>query len=205
MKHPRAFSLALLLAGTFALPVSCVDSTAPGAHSAPGASALLGVPIGAGVDVDRTVDTTVTVLQRITPLSADITRSAVIGAEGGSISIPEAGFTLTVPREALDVPTTITVTAVQGSAVAYEFEPKGLTPAKKLVFSQDLGSTLGAGLLNAFYKGGYFESRDAIDQSTGTAEVHEIIGATFDALTIRFPISHFSGYLVAVGYEEEQQ
>lgn len=202
MKHTRAFSLALLLAGTFALPVSCADSTAPGAHPAPGTSALLGVPIGGGVDVDRTVDTTVTVLQRITPLSADITRSAVIGVEGGTISIPEAGFTLTVPREALQVPTTITVTAVQGSAVAYEFEPKGLIPLKKFVFSQELGSTLGAGLLGTLYKGGYFESRAEINGSTGAAEVHEIINATFDALAIRFPISHFSGYLVAVGYEE---
>lgn len=205
MKHTRALSLALLLAGTFALPVSCADSTAPRAHPVAGASALLGVPIGGGVDVDRTVDTTVTVLQRITPLSADITRSAVIGAAGGAISIPEAGFTLVVPRGALAAPTMITVTAVQGSAVAYEFEPKGLNPAKKFVFSQDLGSTLGAGVLNALYKGGYFESRTRINQSTGAADVQEIIGAAFDALTIRFPISHFSGYLVAVGYEEGQQ
>lgn len=205
MKHTRALSLALLLAGAVALPVSCADSTAPRAHPAAGASALLGVPIGSGVGVDRTVDTTVTVLQRITPLSADITRSGVIGTEGGTISIPEAGFTLTVPREALAAPTTITVTAVQGSAVAYEFEPKGLNPTKKFVFSQELGSTLGAGLLNALYKGGYFESRTEINQSTGTADVHEIISAASDALTIRFPISHFSGYLVAVGHEEEKQ
>ena len=204
MKHTRALSLALLLAGTLALPASCVDSTAPRAIPDAGAEALLGLPIGTGVDVDRTVDTTVTVLQRITPLSADITKSAVIGVDGGTISIPEAGFTLTVPREALAAPTTITVTAVQGGAVAYEFEPKGLIPKKKFVFSQDLGSTLGAGLLNALYKGGYFESRAEIDQTSGTATVHEIINATFDPLVIRFPISHFSGYLVAVGYEEQQ-
>lgn len=204
MKHTRFLSLALLLAGAFALPVSCADTTAPRAVPEASAEALLGLPIGNGVDVDRAVDTTVTTLRRIAPLPADITGSASFGFEGGTLSIPEAGFTLTVPRGALSTPTTITVTAVQGSAVAYEFEPHGLKPQKKLIFSQDIGSTVGAGLLGAFYKGAYFEARTAVDQGTGTAFVREIIEATFDPLSIRFPISHFSGYLVAVGYDEQQ-
>lgn len=203
MKHTRALSLALLLAaGTFALPVACVDSTAPRAVPEAGADALLGLPIGIGVDVGRTVDTTVTTLRRVLPLTSDITRSATFGFDGGTLSIPEAGFTLTVPRGAFYTPTTITVTAIQGSTVAYEFAPHGLKPYKKLIFSQELGSTLGLGLLGSLYKGAYFESRAEIDEASGTAFVHEIIGTIFDPLAVRFPISHFSGYLVAVGYEE---
>ena len=204
MQHTRALALALLLAGTFALPVACNDTTAPRAMPDAGADALLGLPIGIGVDVGRAVDTTVTTLRRVVPLSGDVTRSATFGFDGGSLAIPEAGFTLTVPRGAFYVPTTITVTAIEGSAVAYEFAPHGLKPSKKLIFSQDLGSTLGAGLLGAFYKGAYFESRDEIDQASGTALVHEIIGTVFDPLAIRFPLSHFSGYLVAVGYEDQE-
>lgn len=202
MKHTRRFSLALVLAGTFALPVACVDGTAPRAVPEAGAEALLGLPIGSGVDVGRVVDTTVTTLRRALPLSSDITRSATFGVDGGTLSIPEAGFTLTVPRGAFDTPTTITVTAIQGSTVAYEFAPHGLTPGKKLIFSQEAGSTLGLGPLGSFYKGAYFESRTEIDEASGTALVHEIIETSVDPLAIRFPISHFSGYLVAVGYEE---
>ena len=191
-------ALLLFLAGLATLPSSCGEPTAP-VEATPRAEALLGLPIGGGIDVGRTIDTTVTALRRLVPLASDISASATIGSEGGSISIPEAGFTLTVPREALDAPTLITVTAVQGSVVAYEFAPHGVTFRKKLVVTQDLSRTLGVGLLGIAYKGAYFESRDEIG-ADGSALVHELLPTTFDLLAqrLRFGIGHFSGYLVAV-------
>jgi len=188
---------------------SCVDSTAPSSErsnatasaSLGDLSGLGGIPGGGlGDGVGRLVDTTVTVLQRLVPLAGDITVSAVIDSVGGSIEIPEAGFRLDIPKKALDEPTTITVTAVLGSAVAYEFEPQGLAFDKRLIITQDLSLT-GAisNLLGTDFTGAYFQSRDEISP-LGSATVHELLPTKVDLFlgTVEFPVKHFSGYLVAV-------
>jgi hypothetical protein len=209
MKRIRS-SLAVLAFATLAFAASsCVDSTAPSSdrsNATPSASlgelsGLGGVPGGGlGDGVGRLVDTTVTVLQRLVPLAGDITVSAVIDGEGGSIEIPEAGFRLDIPKNALNEPTTITVTAVQGSAAAYEFEPQGLAFEKRLFITQDLSVT-GAisNLLGTNFTGAYFQSRDEISP-LGSATVHELLPTKVDLFlgTVEFPVKHFSGYLVAV-------
>jgi len=203
-------TLAVLAFATLTFATSsCVDSTAPSSdrsnatHSASvgdlvGSGGLPGGGLGDGVG--RLVDTTVTVLQRLVPLAGDITVSAVIDGEGGSIEIPEAGFRLDIPKNALNEPTTITVTAVQGSAAAYEFEPQGLAFDKRLFITQDLSVT-GAisNLLGTNFTGAYFQSRDEISP-LGSATVHELLPTRVDLFlgTVEFPIKHFSGYLVAV-------
>ena len=203
-------TLAVLAFTTLAFATSsCVDSTAPSSdRSTAIQSASLGDPPaatglpggGLGDGVGRLVDTTVTVLQRLVPLAGDITVSAVIDSVGGSIEIPEAGFRLDIPKKALDEPTTITVTAVQGSAAAYEFEPQGLAFDKRLFITQDLSVT-GAisNLLGTNFTGAYFQSRDEISP-LGSATVHELLPTRVDLFlgTVEFPIKHFSGYLVAV-------
>jgi hypothetical protein len=204
-------TLAVLAFATLAFATSsCVDSTAPsGDRSNATQSASLddlnglggGIPGGGlGDGVGRLVDTTVTVLQRLVPLTGDITVSAVIDSAGGSIEIPEAGFRLDIPKKALDEPTTITVTAVQGSAAAYEFEPQGLAFNKRLFITQDLSVT-GAisNLLGTDFTGAYFQSRDEISP-LGSATVHELLPTKVDLFlgTVEFPVKHFSGYLVAV-------
>ena len=204
-------TLATLALATLAFATSsCVDATAPSDRSSQAqndaSASLLGILPGGGLGgglgdgVGRLVDTTVTVLQRLVPLSSDITTSAVIGSDGGSIEIPEAGFRLDVPSRALNEPTTITVTAVQGFATAYEFEPKGIVFDKRLFITQDLTLT-GAisNLLGTQFTGAYFESRDDIS-ATGSATVHELLPTKVDPFSgvVRFPIKHFSGYLVAV-------
>src|SRR5687767_1532962 len=70
------------------------------------------------------------VLERKTPLSEDITVTATIDEKGGSLSIPAAGFHLTVPQGAVKSKTKFTVTAIKGSLVAYEFGPHGIRFAK---------------------------------------------------------------------------
>lgn len=199
MNRLRSLSTAIALAAVSLFSSSCGDATAPASHaSAP--SAILGLPSGLGGGVGTVVDTTVKSLQYAVPLLSDISRSATIDVDGGTIEIPETGFRLDIPKNAVSGPTTITVTAVQGSAVAYEFQPQGLTLNKRLIVTQDLSLTsIVSNLLGTSFEGAYFTSRDDL-HSDGTALVHELEPTTTDltSLTVRFSIGHFSGYLVGV-------
>lgn len=199
MNRFRTAIAAFALGATALFSASCNDVTAPPlAPSAP--EALLGLPSGLGGGVSTAVDTTVHALLLAVPLVNDISRSATIGPEGGSISIPETGFRLDVPKNALYQPTEITVTAVHGPAAAYEFEPHGIALNKRLVVTQDLGLTsIVSQLLGHRFTGAYFTSRDDL-HADGTAAVHELEPTSTDLLfgRVQFSIGHFSGYLVGV-------
>jgi len=199
MNRLRTLAAAIALAAVSLVSSSCGDATAPVTRPA-APDALLGLPSGLGGGVATLVDTTVNALQLAVPLLSDISRSATIGPEGGSIDIPETGFHLDVPKNAFYSPTLITVTAVQGSTVAYEFEPHGLTFNKRLIVTQSLSPTsLISSLLGHSFTGAYFTSRDDL-HADGTAFVHELEPTTTDLLSLqaRFSIGHFSGYLVGV-------
>src|SRR5690348_4757515 len=92
----------------------------------------LSVPGAPSASLLTTITSLLTVdgLQRTTPLAAPITVSKSIGAEGGTLTIPQAGVTVVVPKGALAQSTTITMTARAGSLVAYDFAPHGITFAK---------------------------------------------------------------------------
>src|SRR5689334_12592629 len=199
MNRLRTLSTAIALAAVSLFSTSCGDATAPASH-ATAPSAILGLPSGLGGGVRTVIDTTVKSLQYAVPLLSDISRSATIGVDGGTIDIPETGFHLDIPKNAVSAPTTITVTAVQGSTVAYEFQPQGLTLNKRLIVTQDLSLTsIVSSLLGTSFEGAYFTSRDDL-HSDGTALVHELEPTTTDltSLTVKFSIGHFSGYLVGV-------
>ena len=138
---------------------------------------------------------------RSTALATDISVSAVIGKSGGTLSIPAAGLTLVVPAGAVNANTKFTATALAGRLVAYEFEPHGTTFAVPLQFSQDLTKTNLLGTLtgSVLMKGAYFTSKDNLNTTLGVGLVNELIPATTDLLNfrVRFPIKHFSGYLVS--------
>ena len=195
----RNAAAAIALAAASLFSTSCGDVTAPsGASSSP--SALLGLPSGLGGGVGTLVDTTVNALQLSVPLLSDISRSAVIGPDGGSISIPETGFRLDIPKNAITTPTLITVTAVQGTTAAYEFEPHGIALNKRLVVTQDLGLTsIVSQLLGHSFTGAYFTSRTDLG-ADGTAQVYELEPTNTSLLQqqVQFSIGHFSGYLVGV-------
>src|SRR5215203_3992496 len=94
---------------------SCTDSGGPAAPTGnSGPTRLISGP------------TTMNVVTRDTPLAATQSASATIGISGGQISLPGVGLTVIVPAFAVTSSTTITVTAVAGNAVAYEFAPHGL-------------------------------------------------------------------------------
>ena len=137
------------------------------------------------------------VLQRTLPLSRDYTASATIGSAGGTIRIPEAGFTLTVPAGAVSTPTVIRATALKGSSVAYRLEPHGLVFGNDPTITQDLSLTGAvARLLDTVYHGGYFTDESTL--SSGAVKVLETLSSSFDLLRLRmsFTIEHFSGYAV---------
>lgn len=167
---------------------SCSDSVTIDQRSAPPArEGLLG-----GVTSVLT-----SVLQRTLPLGKDYSASATIGSGGGSIRIPEAGFTLTIPSGALSAPTTIRATALKGSSVAYRLEPHGLVFAKEATIAQDLSLTAAvARLLDTGYQGGYFTDESTL--SGGSVNVLESRPSTFELLRLRmsFTVKHFSGYAV---------
>lgn len=73
-----------------------------------------------------TVNPGLTAVKRKWPIDRDITRSAVIGPDGGMIVIMETGFTLTIPPGALSQNTEISVTAIAGDNEEYVFGPHGI-------------------------------------------------------------------------------
>jgi hypothetical protein len=141
--------------------------------------------------------TTVTPLERTTPLATPVSASAYLGPLGGAISVPGTGLTVVVPPLALSSKQIITVTALAGSDVAYEFAPHGLKFPVPLVATQKLSSTdAGTGLIDPkLLFVGYFS--DATQDNL----VSELLNVSISAGTAVFPIWHFSGYIVASGRE----
>ncbi len=192
----RAVSLRLLAVATLVAVTSCDSPTAPApTPSNNSASRLLIAP------------TKVKVVTRNTPLAAPISASATIGLLGGQIKLPGAGLKVVVPALALTRATTITVTAVAGNQVAYEFYPHGTKFLVPLIVTQDLANTNAAGsggLLNSLLSGGifagYFSSVSDLNQPGGTALVSELLGVVLNlsSKTATFTVFHFSGYLVAM-------
>ena len=145
----------------------------------------------------------VTNLQRTQPLASSITVSQTIGSAGGTLSIPAAGVTVTIPQGALSSPTVITMTARAGSALAYDFAPHGITFAKPLTFKQNLQGTNATLLSAPFLRLGYYSDPSLI--GTVTSLVSELLSGTTNLLTWQFsaPIKHFSGYIIACGRGDE--
>jgi len=138
-------------------------------------------------------------LQRTTPLAVPITVTKEIGSEGGTLAIPQAGVTVTVPRGALTQPTTITMTARAGTLVAYDFAPHGIVFAKPLVFSQQLRGTNATLLSAPLLRLGYYEDASLLTRTGGL--VSQLLGGTVNTLSWTFTgsIPHFSGYIVTCG------
>ncbi|MEP6831740.1 MAG: hypothetical protein ABJB74_00040 [Gemmatimonas sp.] len=143
----------------------------------------------------------VNALTRDIPVPAGMVRSFTFTKKGGRIELKETGLRIDIPENAIPGTTlTITVTALPGSAVAYDFQPHGTVFLKSLAFRQDLNNTswdkLGfKGVIN----GGYFKNTAQIDVLHGTAVLDEIFPVTFNSKEVTFDIKHFSGYMVSGG------
>lgn len=190
----RAVSLRAIAVATLVVAAGCDrGATEPVAvkSGAPANQLLLASPVS------------VNVVQRNTPLPSPLSTSAVIGVLGGQLTLPGAGLKVVVPAFALTSPTRITVTAVAGSQVAYEFQPHGIRFLAPLLVTQNLTGTsaVSGGLLSRPVVAGYFSSRSDLDPLGGTGLVSELLGVSLNTVTksATFPVFHFSGYLVATG------
>lgn len=188
-----AISLALLAACS-AEPTSPPMSSAAPIAGAPSEN-LLGSITGL---LQGTLSAVVGV-RRTSPLSAPLTTSATIGAAGGTLSIPAAGVTVTVPKGAVSGPTNFVMTARAGALVAYDFAPHGITFAHPLIFTQKLNVT-NANLLSAPLLGlGYYSDPSLLGPIGGL--VSELLSGSVNIGTWTFTstIPHFSGYLMTSG------
>lgn len=138
-------------------------------------------------------------VQRTKPLAAPITVTKQIGYYGGTLSIPEAGVTVIVPRGALMRTTTITMTARAGSLLAYDFSPTGTTFYKPLIFNQSLKGTNVTLLQVPLLRLGYYSDPGLLGELTAT--VADLLVGVTNLLDWSFtaPIKHFSGYVVVCG------
>ena len=194
----RSVGTVLGCAVAAALTISaCSDFTAPAAPVASGQSAnlLSGLLGGLGLTQE-----TVAPITRNTPLANDVSWSFTVGSGGATSSNASVGLTINVPFGAVSSPTTITVTALKGAAVAYSFAPHGLQFSRKVTLTQKLqGTSVGSQLLPQL-TGAYFADNDDL-LGNGLALVSEVLAGLLNPLTktFSFPIEHFSGYLVASG------
>jgi hypothetical protein len=191
----RATALRIVSLITLSAVAGCSDSntvTGPSAASGPSPSTLL-----------LTSPTTVNVVTRDTPLAAAQTASASVGIWGGYIALPGAGLSVYIPPFALSSTTLITVTAVAGNQVAYEFGPHGTQFRVPVLVSQQLQGTSAwnGGVLPSRLLAGYFQNVTDLDQLNATATVSELLSTSISAVTgrVTFGITHFSGYLIATG------
>lgn len=147
----------------------------------------------------------VKVLKRTPPLKTVETRSLTITpTRGGTITLPTSGLTVTVPVGAITTGTlTITVRAIAGKSVAYDFQPHGVQFAKALTFKQDLAKTSWKTLGNVTLYGGYYPGE--VDDANSLATITEsfIVKVTTDGKKrttfAEFEIRHFSGYVLTSG------
>lgn len=196
----RSFGRVVTAMGVAATAVlsGCGDGsslTAPQAQAQEQQSSLLGGLLGSVTSL------LVAPVQRTTPLANDITWSFTVGPAGATSSNAASGLTVRVPAYAVSSTTTITVTALAGSAVAYSFAPHGLQFNRDVILTQSLHGT-NVGLLSAaLLKGAYFGTEELEINPAGLAEVLEIIPATLSVLSWKasFPVEHFSGYILATG------
>ena len=146
----------------------------------------------------------VRILKRTKPLNATVAMSGVIGPRGGHLWIPEAGVEVRFAPGAVVSATRITLTAIEGTDVAYEFMPHGLKFSAPVVVRQDLKKTTAgsdAGLA-ASLQGSYFEGALAANL-LGTHDVYARIKEgrqgklNANSRSLEFTIEHFSGYMVS--------
>lgn len=148
---------------------------------------------------------TVMTLKRLTPLSAAVSVQGVIGPAGGELAVPGSGGSIVIPAGALGQPTLITMTALAGPDVAYDFQPhlRFAVPARMY---QELAGTAAAlhpradGRLGGAYYEGDLAS-NFVDQLRSRAKVKELRHGSVDPRNrvLSFTVDHFSGYLASSG------
>lgn len=133
--------------------------------------------------------------------------SAVIGPDGGTLSLPGSDFVLNIPSGALSQPTTISVVSKAGQHVAYDMLPHGLrflTPVTAVQGLQNTaiyGTSVANGVRTAYLPDGR-ETIDAYDLASPSeleASTTYFYGGQRVAETQVAIINHFSRYILISG------
>lgn len=210
-RRARMFSkrVAIVVVGAIAtIAAACSDRSSPTEASRP---AEPGVVSAAMASAAASLPNSFIAqgLLREQPLAHAVSATKVISNGGGTVDVPGTDFQLKIPKGAFVAKSmTFTVTALAGAAVAYDFEPHGAVFLAPLTFVQHLSHTnlKGVKLPPGFVSeitGAYFPSASMVDPVTGLAIVTELFSAdiTLHGNDLSFPISHFSGYMIATGRE----
>jgi hypothetical protein len=139
-------------------------------------------------------------LQRDTPLASNVSWTFTVGSAGGSSSNSSVGLYITIPSGALSSTKTITVTALAGANVAYNFSPH-IEFNKKIYLTQDLSGTSTGLLGGLLLKGAHFTGSAPTYNSSGLAIVDEIVSGLHLPWmqTFTFGVDHFSGWITGNG------
>jgi hypothetical protein len=140
-------------------------------------------------------------LTRDVPLAQPVTRSFTFDKRGGPLEIKELGLKVDIPPDAIPgTSLTITVTALPGADVAYDFQPHGTVFRKALKFNQELRNTSWdkSGFKGTIV-GGYFEFTSQLHGPDGVSLLDELFSVRLDDKRASFDIFHFSGYMVSSG------
>jgi hypothetical protein len=133
--------------------------------------------------------------------------SAVIGPDGGTLSLPGSDFSIDIPSGALAAPTAITVIAKAGPHVAYEMLPHGLRFLKPVTAVQGLRNTAAFGpRAGGAFRAAYLpEGRENIDLDDSANPSELEAGATYYygsepvAESQVWFMHHFSRYILISG------
>ena len=186
--------------------VSCADYTAP---TSPVAAKQLPPTLTVGASFSYLASSTKAKAVRwgSSHLQTEQSVSAVVGPDGGTLSLPGSDFSMSIPQGALVEPTTITVVAKAGPYVAYQMQPHGLRFLKPVTAVQGLrttatyGTDAGSSVRSAYLPDGN-ETVD-VDDSTSPSELEAATTLFYGAQPVAqkhvWIINHFSRYILISG------
>lgn len=170
--------------------------TAPKASADLSSYASIKTPIGGVLKMVYPMET----LTRDVPLAKPISKTFTFDRRGGTMEMKELGLRVDIPGDAIPSTTlTITVTALAGADIAYDFQPHGTVFRKPIAFNQELrGTSWDRSGFKGTILGGYFESTSQLGPN-GVALLDELFSVRVDDKRASFDIKHFSGYMVSSG------
>ena len=189
-----------VVVGGLATIVACSD--APSAPAFPGdATPTYHKSSDDQITTVLTTPVRVKALLRDEPLRVAKSRSFNVKAHGGVLDWPELGLRVIVPPKAVrGREIDITVRALPGNVIAYDFGPDGSQFAAPLIVMQSLKGTNYAKLGgNARLRGAYFRNESQVSTATNMAFVDEFQSTEIhgNGMFVAFKVTHFSGYMVS--------
>jgi hypothetical protein len=201
LRQVRAFALVL---GVLAVS-ACADNIATDPLAPSAAAQLKGSLPDLAAAAKDAADLKLHALWWKKGYKTDVRVSQTIGVEGGIITVPATGLTLSFPKGAVTSPINITVTA-DSRYVAYKMEPSGTRFLKDVTATQELRTTsiYGEPLRGQLFAAYIADDRIKLSGSIPVLEI-EPSYTIFSPLNPLLPqahvwiIRHFSRYMLASG------